>query len=95
MLRIVSLTTAALLVAGAASASPVEERIPFGDLDLSSRAGAAAFDARISRAADRFCRTVRAIERPVCRNGVRHEALSLLPRAARTDYARGRFDFDA
>jgi UrcA family protein len=95
MLRIASLTTAALLVAGAASASPVEERIRFGDLDLSSRAGAVEFDARISRAADRFCRGVSALERPVCRNGIRQEALSLLPSTARTDYARGRFGFDA
>ena len=95
MLRIASLTTAAFLAAGAAYAAPIEARIPYGDLDLSSRAGATEFDARIGRAADLFCRSVRAVERPFCRNGVRQEALSLLPDRARTDYARGRFAFQA
>ena len=95
MLRIASLTTAAFLAAGAAYAAPIEARIPYGDLDLSSRAGATEFDARVRQAADRFCRSVRSIERPVCRNGVREEALSLLPDRARTEYARGRVAFEA
>ena len=70
MLRIASLTTAAFLAAGAAYAAPIEARIPYGDLDLSSRAGAIEFDARVSQAADRFCRRALAVERPVCRNEI-------------------------
>ncbi|WEK41039.1 MAG: UrcA family protein [Candidatus Brevundimonas colombiensis] len=95
MFRIASLTTAALLAAGSAAAAPFEARIPYGDLDLSSRAGATAFDSRVRKAADRFCRSVRSIERPVCRNAVREEALALLPDRARADYARGRFAHEA
>ena len=95
MIKIVSLNLAAFFAAGAVSAAPVEERVSFGDLDLSSRAGALEFDARISRAADRFCRVMRAVERPICRNGFRHEALSLLPKTARNDYSKGRFTIAA
>ena len=51
MFSIASLTTAAVLAAGSAAAAPIEARIPYGDLDLSSRAhsrsgrGRVAFDA--------------------------------------------------
>nr|WP_314433069.1 UrcA family protein [uncultured Brevundimonas sp.] len=96
MFRIASLTAAALLAAGsAAAATPLEVRVAYGDLDLSSRAGATAFDARVRKAANRLCRNVRAIERSACRNSVQEEALSLLPDPARTDYARSRVAFEA
>lgn len=95
MLKIVSITAAAVLSAGSANAAQFEAHIPYGDLDLSTRHGAAAFDARVKGAADRFCRSVRSIERPVCRNSFRQEALSLLPDHRRAEYARGRFAFYA
>lgn len=94
MIRIVSLNLAAFFVAGAVSAAPAE-RVSFGDLDLTSRSGALALDGRISRGADRFCRGTRSVERPVCRNGFRHEVLSLLPKKARSDYSQGRFGASA
>ncbi len=95
MFRIASLTAAALLAAGSAAAAPLEVRVAYGDLDLSSRAGATAFDARVRKAANRFCSNVRAMERSACRNSVQEEALSLLPDHARTDYARSRVAFEA
>ena len=55
MFRIASLTTAAVLAAGSAAAAPIEARIPYGDLDLSSRAGATAFDNRVQRIARNLC----------------------------------------
>ena len=95
MLKIVSLTTAILLAAGAAAASPLPARIPYGALDLSSRAGATAFDARVQRTARSLCNGRLPIERLSCMDKVRDEALSLLPERARTDYARGRVAFEA
>ena len=81
------------LVAGAASAQ--EARIQWGDLDLSSAAGADAFDARVSTAADRMCRGVkrpgsRLSDRAFCRAAVRNEAVRQLPGAAQVDYALSR-----
>lgn len=95
MFSIASLTTAAVLAAGSAAAAPIEARIPYGDLDLSSRAGATAFDSRILRVARTLCTGRQPVERLSCMNKVRDEALSLLPDRARTDYARGRVAFDA
>lgn len=95
MLRIASLTTAAFLAAGAAYAAPIEARIPYGDLDLSSRAGATTFDARIHRVARNLCTGRLPVERLSCMDKVRDEAMSLLPDRARTEYARGRVAFEA
>jgi UrcA family protein len=95
MLRLASLTTAAFLAAGAASAAPIQARIPYGDLDLSSRAGATAFDARVQRVARNLCNGRLPVERLSCMNSVRDEAMALLPDRARTDYARGRVAFEA
>lgn len=84
---------AVVLIAGTASAQ--DARIAFGDLDLASAAGAAAFDARIERAADRMCRDVRRpgsrlSDRDFCRTAVRAEAVRQLPGRAQVDYALGR-----
>lgn len=95
MLRIASLTTAAFLAAGAAYAAPIDARIPYRDLDLSSRAGATAFDARVQRVARNLCTGRLPIERLRCMDKVQDEAMSLLPERARTDYARGRVAFEA
>jgi len=95
MLRIASLTTAAFLAAGAAYAAPIEARISYGDLDLSSRAGVTQFDARVRHVAKSLCTGRLPIERLSCMDKVRDEAMSLLPERARTEYARGRVAFEA
>ena len=81
------------LAAGAASAQDV--RVRWGDLDLSSAAGAAAFDARVTAAASRACRGVkrpasRINDRAFCRTAFRDEAVRQLPGAVQVDYALSR-----
>lgn len=89
-----SLTAAALLLtAGAASAQ--DARIAWGDLDLSTAAGANAFDARVETAASKMCRDVRRpgsriSDQSFCRTAARNEAIRLLPGAAQVDYALSR-----
>ncbi|WP_428151541.1 UrcA family protein [Brevundimonas sp.] len=81
--------SAALLVsAGAASAQ--DYRIPFGDLDLGSLEGAAAFDARINAVASRACRFGAPMPDAGCRARFRVEVMRQLPAARRDDYARAR-----
>ena len=82
---------AVLIVAAAGTASAHEVRIAYGDLDLSTAAGADAFDARIRAAARRMCRSVPMIGgRAACQAAVRDEAVTLLPGAAQVDYALSR-----
>ena len=77
--------------AGAASAQTGGARIAWGDLDLSTAAGAEAFDARIRAAARKMCRGVPVTAgRAACHAAVRDEAVSLLPGAAQVDYALSR-----
>ena len=81
------------LAAGTASAREV--RVQWGDLDLSSAAGADAFDARVSAAASRACRGVkrpgsRISDRAFCRTAFRNEAVRQLPGAVQVDYALSR-----
>lgn len=81
------------LVAGTASAQ--DARVRWGDLDLSSAAGAAAFDARVAAAASRMCRGVkrpasRINDRAFCRTAFRDEAVRQLPGAVQVDYALSR-----
>jgi len=83
--------TAVLIVAIAGSASAQEARIRWGDLDLSTAAGADAFDARIRSAARKMCRNVPVTGgRAACQTAVRDEAVRLLPGAAQVDYALSR-----
>lgn len=92
---LVSLAAALIVTAAAGAASAQEARIVWGDLDLSTAAGADAFDARVATAARKMCRGVR---RPgsligdgnYCRTAVRNEAIRLLPGTARVDYALSR-----
>ena len=82
-----------LAIAGSAAAG--QARIAWGDLDLSTRAGADAFDARVEVAARRLCRDVRRpgsliSDRAACHAAVRDEAVSLLPDGAQVDYAQTR-----
>ncbi len=60
-------------------------RIAVSDLDLSSPAGAAAFDRRVRRAADDLCgyNDAPAPRSPSCREAVRAEALEKLGEAQR------------
>ena len=82
---------AAVLTLAAAPASASEVRIAWGDLDLSTAAGAEAFDARIRAAARKMCRGVPVTAgRAACHAAVRDEAVGLLPGAAQVDYALSR-----
>lgn len=86
---------AVLVLAAAGSASAREARIVWSDLDLSSAAGADAFDTRVEAAARKLCRTARSPGRLVndrawCRAAVRAEAVRLLPGRAQVDYALSR-----
>ena len=70
-------------------------RIAFGDLDLSTTAGAAAFDARVDAAAKTLCRGAtrpasRINDSVHCAAAVRAEALAQLPNANQRDYAMAR-----
>ncbi|MFN7621465.1 MAG: UrcA family protein [bacterium] len=81
------------LAAGTASAREV--RVQWGDLDLSSVAGADAFDARITTAAKRACRGAkrpgsRISDRAFCRAAFREEAVRQLPGAVQVDDALSR-----
>jgi len=79
------------VIAFGGSASAAEVRIAWGDLDLSTPAGADAFDARVRAAARKMCRNVPMIGgRAACQAAVRDEAVSLLPGAAQVDYALSR-----
>lgn len=80
-------------IAGAASAQTA--RIPYGDLNLSTAAGVAAFDARVTDAAQSMCKdATRPISRlndsSYCTAAVRAEAVSQLPAQARAQYAANR-----
>jgi UrcA family protein len=86
---------AVLALAAAGTASAGEVRIAWGDLDLSTAAGADAFDARVRSAARRMCRHVRRpgsliSDRTACEAAIQDEAVSLLPGAAQVDYALSR-----
>lgn len=95
MKTIVSLAAALTLAASAGAASAGDARIAWGDLDLSSAAGAAAFDARVEKAATRMCRSARRLgslisDRDYCVAAVRREAVAGLPGVAQVDYALSR-----
>ncbi|MDO9607179.1 MAG: UrcA family protein [Brevundimonas sp.] len=83
----------AVLSVSPALAQSDDARIAFRDLDLSSAAGAAAFDGRIDRAAADLCRNFtvpgsRIVRSEACRSAVRAEAMRQLPRSRQVDYAR-------
>lgn len=86
---LLTLTAATLLYAAPASAQEV--RVPFGDLNLSTSAGAEAFDARAAAAARAVCTTgPRNLVNDNCVRRVQQEALRSLPAARQDDYARAR-----
>ena len=81
---------AAAVVASAGAALAQDYRIPYGDLDLATTAGAGTFDARVQEAARRACSTGATIADGQCRLRFRAEALRQLPGSARDEYARAR-----
>jgi UrcA family protein len=90
-----SLTAAAFVLVAAGSASAHEARIAWGDLNLSTPAGADAFDARVDAASRKMCRDARRpnsrlSDRSFCRAAVQSEALRALPDVAQADYALSR-----
>ena len=86
---VLSLAAAALLYAAPAAAQEV--RVPFADLNLSSSAGARAFDARAAAAARTVCAVgPRGLVNDNCVRRVQREAVRALPVARQDDYARAR-----
>ena len=91
MKTLASLAAILALTAAAGSASAGEVRIAWGDLDLSTPAGAEVFDQRVRAAARKMCRNLPMIGgRAACQAAVRDEAVTLLPGAAQVDYALSR-----
>ncbi len=75
----------------AAPAAAQEVRVPFADLDLSSAAGARAFDGRAADAAREVCAFgPRGLVNDNCVRRIQREAVRALPAAPRADYARAR-----
>jgi UrcA family protein len=83
-----ALAAATLLYAAPAAAQEV--RVPIGDLDLSTGAGAAAFDARVASAARDACLRGPRLVDSVCVQRVRREAVRQLPQNRQDAYARAR-----
>lgn len=81
---------AAVVLASAGAVAAQDYRIVFGDLDLGTVQGAATFDARVGRAANRACRNGAPIPDAQCRLRFRAEAMRQLPESRRDDYARAR-----
>lgn len=91
---LLSLTALAVLTAGSAAAQDAV-RVPVADLDLSTRAGAAAFDARVAAEARDVClRGSRSIPDAICIQRIQREAVRLLPQSRQDDYARARRSSD-
>lgn len=94
-MKVLASLAAALALAAAGAASAQEARIHWADLDLSTAAGAGAFDARVDAAARQLCRDARRpgsrlSDRAYCRAAFRGEAVRQLPGAARVEYALAR-----
>lgn len=83
-----ALAAATLLYAAPAAAQTV--RVPFGDLNLSTAAGAEAFDARTAAAARQACVVGPRLINDNCVRRVQQEAVRNLPVARQDDYARAR-----
>lgn len=83
-----ALAAASLLYAAPAAAQTV--RVPFGDLNLSTAAGAATFDARAAAAAREACAVGSRLVNDNCVRRVQQEAVRTLPAARQDDYARAR-----
>jgi UrcA family protein len=94
-MKTLAVVAAVVSVTAAGAASARDARIVWGDLDLSSAAGAEAFDARVDRAARRMCQGAvrpgsRISDRAWCMAAVRREAVAGLPGVVQVDYAMSR-----
>jgi UrcA family protein len=84
-----ALAAATLFYAAPAAAQTV--RVPFADLNLSTGAGAAAFDARAAEAGRTVCTVGSArLVNTNCVKRIQREAVRQLPQSDREDYARAR-----
>jgi UrcA family protein len=93
--KIIASLAAVAVLAGAGAAAAQDARVPWSDLNLSTAAGAAAFEARLDAAARRLCRDARQPgsrmgDRDRCIAAFRAEAVRQLPAAAQADLALGR-----
>lgn len=87
---LLSLAGAVLLYAAPAAAQDTL-RVPFADLDLSTGAGAAAFDQRAAEAARDACRRGPAqMLDTTCVKIIQREIVRQLPPSRQDDYARAR-----
>ena len=84
------LAALALFASAAPAFAQDAVRVPFGDLDLSNSAGAAAFDARVSSEARETCLRGSRLVDTVCVRRVTREAVRQLPQSRQEDYARAR-----
>jgi len=94
-LALTTLSGAALAGAASAQTSSGSARIPFGDLNLSTATGAAAFDSRVAKAAQTMCRNAtrpasRLNDSAHCTAAVQAEAVSRLPTPTRARYVAHR-----
>ena len=94
-MKVLASLAAVLTLAAAGSASAREARVAWADLDLSTAAGADAFDARLDAAARQRCRDARRpgsrlSDRAFCLTAFRSEAIRQLPGTAQVDYALSR-----
>jgi len=90
-----STAAAITLLFAAAPVAAQDGRVRVGDLNLSTRSGAADLDARINGLAHSMCRGARTAsslipDKPVCHDAVRREVMRQLPAASRQAYARAR-----
>ena len=83
-----ALALSTLAVAGAASAQ--DGHLSYGDLDLSTKAGARTLDRRISGLSQEMCGGYWGLDFARCARTVRAEVMSQLQPTARADLARSR-----
>jgi UrcA family protein len=83
-----ALAAATLLYAAPAAAQTV--RVPFGDLNLSTAAGAETFDARAAAAARQTCAVGSRLINDNCVRRLQQEVVRGLPAARQDDYVRAR-----
>ena len=89
MFRITAALAATAMLAVASAASAQEARVAYGDLDLSTAAGAQTLDQRINTVAAELCRNSRASDTRLnrranrCVSDTRDHIRSQLPREAR------------
>lgn len=90
MIRTLLPLAALTLLAATPAIAQDAVRTPFGDLDLSTAAGATAFDARVAAEAREVCVRGSRLVNDACVRRVTREAVRQLPQSRQDDYARAR-----